>query len=108
MGRNIEWLKTPSRALLLVGSLLAAVRPALDFYQGSWGLAVRRIVGVFKREGLGGVVRRAHILLGRPMGWSGGQFPHALVYGEQEHRAVARAVLVHEAVQASFLAGWQV
>lgn len=82
MGRITEWLNTPGRTLSRVGSLLTAVRPALDFYHGSWSLAMRRVAGVFMREGFGGVVRRAYILLGRPMGYGNEQFSSALVYGQ--------------------------
>ncbi|MBZ9755785.1 glycosyltransferase [Mesorhizobium sp. ESP6-5] len=82
MGRITERLKTPARTLLRVGFLLAAIRPTLDFYHGSWRLAARRIAGVFMREGFGGIVRRAYILLGRPMDYSDERFSPALVYGQ--------------------------
>ncbi|UVK44420.1 glycosyltransferase [Mesorhizobium sp. AR07] len=62
--------------------MLEAVRPALDFYRGSWRIAVRRVVGVFMREGFGGIVRRAHILVGRSVGYGNEQFSPALIYGK--------------------------
>ncbi len=71
----------PLRFLRLI-SLARAVRPAIEFYQGSWRLAVRRVVGVFMREGINGVIRRAHILAGKPMAASGGDFCPSDVYGQ--------------------------
>ncbi len=55
----------PLRILDRVGALLQAVGPAIKFYEGSWPLAAVRVLGVFKREGLGGIVRRAQMLTGR-------------------------------------------
>ncbi len=67
-----------SRLSRLTG-LARAVGPAVDFYQGSWTLAFTRAFGVFRREGIGGIVRRASILTGRPL--AGGEGASA-VYGE--------------------------
>ncbi|RWM17992.1 MAG: glycosyltransferase [Mesorhizobium sp.] len=61
-------------------SLFRTVRTAVSFYQGSWSLAVLRVAGVFMREGLGGVVRRATILAGMEIGNE--RFSSALVYGQ--------------------------
>ena len=44
-------------------ALFRAIPRAIAFYQGSWRLAVSRIFGVLKREGFGGVMRRANILM---------------------------------------------
>lgn len=63
-------------------SLARAVQPAVEFYQGSWRLAVRRVVAVLMREGVNGVVRRAHILAGKPMAGRQGCFCSSDVYGE--------------------------
>lgn len=51
------------RAGKLVSAFFRAAPRAVSFYQGSPLLAVRRIFGVMQREGLGGVMRRARILM---------------------------------------------
>jgi glycosyltransferase involved in cell wall biosynthesis len=51
------------RAGVLAGALIRAVPRAVSFYQGSSRLALRRIYGVMRREGIGGVMRRAQILM---------------------------------------------
>lgn len=45
-------------------TLCRAVPRTVSFYQGSLWLAIRRILGVFMREGISGVTRRASILVG--------------------------------------------
>ncbi|MBR0774553.1 glycosyltransferase [Bradyrhizobium diazoefficiens] len=73
--------RTTSRILRLI-SLARAIHPAVDFYQGSWPLAARRVVRVFMREGVNGVVRRAHILAGKPMARRNGRFLPSDKYGD--------------------------
>ena len=51
------------RFAVMAGALGRAVPRALAFYQGSPRLALRRIFGVMKREGLSGVIRRSQILM---------------------------------------------
>ena len=43
-----------------------AVPKAISFYRGSCALTIRRTLRIFAREGLSGVVRRIHILVGGP------------------------------------------
>lgn len=54
--------KTP-RQLARIYALCRAVPRAVSFYQGSLWLAIRRVCGVLKREGISGVTRRANILV---------------------------------------------
>ncbi|MBP2547682.1 glycosyltransferase involved in cell wall biosynthesis [Neorhizobium galegae] len=68
------------RKLRHVKALAAALRPALSFYQGSPLLAIRRVAGVFRREGMRGIIRRAAMLTGRPL--AGEEFSSADLYGE--------------------------
>jgi glycosyltransferase involved in cell wall biosynthesis len=82
MGRVFKAMEGAALRFLRLISLFWAIRPAVEFYQGSWRLAVRRVVSVFMREGVNGVVRRAHILAGKPMAGSGGGFCPSDVYGE--------------------------
>jgi glycosyltransferase involved in cell wall biosynthesis len=63
-----------------LGTIFSALRPALSFYQGSPLLAIRRVAGVFRREGIGGIVRRAYMLTGRPL--VGGEFSSTNLYGD--------------------------
>jgi glycosyltransferase involved in cell wall biosynthesis len=51
------------RSLKLIGRFVRAVPRAVSFYQGSLWLAICRVLGVLKREGIGGIVRRANILI---------------------------------------------
>jgi glycosyltransferase involved in cell wall biosynthesis len=44
--------------------LCRAVPKGVSFYQGSLLLALRRVIGVFKREGFSGIKRRANVLMG--------------------------------------------
>lgn len=81
MGDSRGWLKGRCRRLSRHLLLFRAIRPAVAFYQGSWRLAVRRVAGVFMREGVSGVIRRASILAGRPIA-DGGRLGPSAVYGE--------------------------
>lgn len=47
----------------MISAWFRAVPRAVSFYQGSWLLAVRRVWGVLKREGISGIERRANILV---------------------------------------------
>lgn len=47
----------------MISAWFRAVPRAVSFYQGSWLLAVRRVWGVLKREGINGIERRANILV---------------------------------------------
>ncbi len=60
-----KWASFIRRQCGRLAALAAAVRPAVNFYHGSWPLAMRRVYGVFKREGIRGVIRRAQLLTGR-------------------------------------------
>ncbi len=82
MGQVFGMIRGATQRILRLMSLARAVRPAIEFYQGSWRLAVRRVVGVFMREGVNGVIRRAHILAGKPLARSGASFCPSDVYGE--------------------------
>ncbi|WP_050994937.1 glycosyltransferase [Bradyrhizobium liaoningense] len=82
MGHVFGMIEGVTLRILRLISLARAVRPAIEFYHGSWRLAVRRVGGVFMREGVSGVIRRAYILAGKPMARSGGSFCPADVYGE--------------------------
>lgn len=50
--------------LIELSALLRAIPRAVTFYQGSPSLAVQRAFRVWRREGIGGIRRRANILLG--------------------------------------------
>jgi glycosyltransferase involved in cell wall biosynthesis len=56
-------LQQARQQLVTTRVLYLAIPRAISFYQGSWRLAVSRILGVLKREGVGGVMRRANILM---------------------------------------------
>ncbi|CAN7660029.1 glycosyltransferase [Rhizobium sp. LjRoot258] len=75
-------LRQLRRRITHVVSMFHAVRPAVEFYQGSWRLAGRRVAGVFRREGIGGVIRRAHILTGRSIAGDEGVSSPGTLYGE--------------------------
>lgn len=60
------------KQLTTVSALCRAAPRAVSFYNGSLRLAIRRVLGVLKREGVRGIVRRANILthgagMGRPL-----------------------------------------
>jgi len=57
-------LQRARRKLARTSTLCHAVPRAVSFYQGSLRLAIRRVFGVLKREGIGGITRRANILMG--------------------------------------------
>lgn len=62
-------------------ALCIALPRAVSFYQGSLPLAMRRVWGVLKREGVGGVMRRVNILA---HGVSTGRLLSSVdLYGEQ-------------------------
>lgn len=56
-------LRRTRRQLAAARALCRAVPRAVSFYQGSLRLAIRRVLGVLKREGISGVTRRANILM---------------------------------------------
>ena len=51
------------RQLAATSALCRAIPRAVSFYQGSLPLAIRRVLGVLKREGISGVTRRAAVLM---------------------------------------------
>ena len=61
-GIALAFLRQARRQLATTNALCRAVPRAVSFYQGSLGLAIRRVWGVLKREGISGVRRRANIL----------------------------------------------
>jgi glycosyltransferase involved in cell wall biosynthesis len=63
----LKWASLLRARFARLTALPAALLPAVAFYQGSWRLAMRRVYGVFRREGVRGIIRRAHILTGRPL-----------------------------------------
>lgn len=73
-------LQRARRQLAATSALCRAVPRAVSFYQGSLRLAIRRVLGVLKREGISGVTRRANILV---HGVSTGRLPSSVaLYGE--------------------------
>lgn len=72
----------PRRTFLRLLSLAGAVLPAIDFYQGSWPLAARRVAGIFMREGVSGILRRADALAGNPISGRRNCVAPSAVYGE--------------------------
>lgn len=68
------------RQLATTSAMLRAVPRAVSFYQGSLWLAIRRVLGVLKREGLRGVIRRANILMHRAS--TGSSDPSIALYGD--------------------------
>jgi len=58
-------LRRARQQLAAINALWCAVPRAVAFYQGSLRLAIRRIWGILRREGISGVRRRAEILAHR-------------------------------------------
>jgi glycosyltransferase involved in cell wall biosynthesis len=71
-----------TRLLRLIGRLIRAVPRAVSFYQGSFRLAIRRVLGVLIREGISGVIRRANILIGGLNNGNQQRFTSTELYGE--------------------------
>ncbi|EJL58063.1 hypothetical protein PMI09_00556 [Rhizobium sp. CF122] len=65
-----------------IAALPGAILPAVRFYQGSWRLAISRVAGVFRREGIRGVIRRAHILSGKSLAGGTSSLSAETLYGE--------------------------
>lgn len=61
--RKVAPLRWVRQQVAMVNALFRVVSRAVSFYQGSLGLAIRRILGVFVREGMSGIKRRANILM---------------------------------------------
>jgi len=61
-GRVFALVQKQLRQLARVYTLCRAVPRAVSFYQGSLWLATCHVLGVLKREGVSGVMRRANIL----------------------------------------------
>lgn len=55
MKKLLTWIRQ-------IHSLLTVLGPAVSFYGGSLRLTISRVVGIYAREGTGGLLRRAHIL----------------------------------------------
>jgi len=66
--------------LATASAMFHAVPRAVSFYQGSLWLAIRRVLGVLKREGVRGVTRRANILMHRAS--TGSSDPSIALYGD--------------------------
>lgn len=69
-----------------LSTVISAIRPAISFYQDSPLLALRRASGVFRREGMTGIIRRAFMLTGMPL--VGEEFSSADLYGDVRPLAV--------------------
>lgn len=62
--KAVALLRNGRRKFTSLVHLCYAAPKAVAFYQGSMRLAMRRVLGVFMREGFGGVKRRANVLMG--------------------------------------------
>lgn len=62
--------------------LFRSIPRAVSFYQGSPSLTVQRVFGIWRREGIDGVRRRANILLGRRRADSRAHLHAMDLYGE--------------------------
>lgn len=72
------------KKISMTAAFFRAVPRAVSFYQGSLRLTANRIWGILKREGIGGVMRRANILM---QGVGTARFSSSLaLYGELPHQ----------------------
>lgn len=62
-GMVLAFLQRARRQLATTSALCRAIPRTVSFYQGSLWLAIRRVLGVLRREGISGVTRRANILV---------------------------------------------
>jgi len=70
------------RRIVELFNLLRAIPRVISFYQGSTSMAVRRTFRVWRREGIGGIQRRASILLGALSSKSGSHLSAIDLYGD--------------------------